>query len=95
MEWGRCLVRGGSGRPKAYADNLANAAVAVVKAVEVVKLDPPTLAIFLNANCATTVAFDGRLQTADGVNATGQVINFESPAVFQAEEATGFFRTMR
>lgn len=83
------------GRPVVYANNPANAAVAVVRTVEVVKLGPLTLAIVRNANCATTVTFDGRLQTADGVNAAWQVINLESPAVFPAEKATGFFRTVR
>jgi len=92
---GKVLSQEGFGRPEVYANNSANAAVAVVRTVEVVKLGPPTLAIVRNANCATTVTFDGRLQTADGVNAAGQVINFESPAVFPAEKATGFFRTVR
>ena len=95
LEAGKVFAQEGFGRPVVCANNSANAAVVELRMVDVVKFAPSTQVIVHNTNSSTTVTFDGRLQTADGVNAAWQVINLESPAVFPAEKATGFFRTVR
>ncbi|MEO1861606.1 MAG: DUF5011 domain-containing protein, partial [Verrucomicrobiia bacterium] len=62
-------------------DKSGNAAAPVVRTIKVVKLGSPMLTIARNANGTVTVTFDGKLQTAVGVNAPWQVVDSESPAV--------------
>ena len=76
-------------------DNSGNAAAPVVRTIKVVKLGPPMLTIARNANGTVTVTFDGKLQTAVGVNAPWQVVDSESPAVLPVEKSAAFFRSMR
>ena len=76
-------------------DSSGNAAAAVVRTIKVVKLAPPTLNIARNSNSTITVTFDGRLQTADRVNAAWLTLDTESPAVLPAEKAAAFFRAVR
>jgi hypothetical protein len=76
-------------------DKSGNAAAPVVRTIKVVKLGPPMLTIARNANGTVTVTFDGKLQTAVGVNAPWQVVDSESPAVLPVEKSTAFFRSMR
>ena len=76
-------------------DSSGNAATAVVRTVEVVKLAPPMLTISRNRNSTITVTFEGQLQTADGVNAAWLTLDTESPAVLSAEKAAAFFRAVR
>ena len=76
-------------------DKSGNAAAPVVRTIKVVKLGPPMLTISRNANGTVTVTFDGKLQTAVGVNAPWQVVDSESPAVLPVEKSAAFFRSMR
>ncbi len=76
-------------------DKSGNAAAPVVRTIKVVKLGPPMLTIARNANGTVTVTFDGKLQTAVGVNALWQVVDSESPAVLPIEKSAAFFRSMR
>jgi hypothetical protein len=76
-------------------DSSGNAATAVVRTIEVVKLAPPTLTISRNRNSTITVTFEGQLQTADGVNAAWLTLDTESQAVLSAEKAAAFFRAVR
>jgi hypothetical protein len=76
-------------------DKSGNAAAPVVRTIKVVKLGPPMLTIARNANGTVTVTFDGKLQTAVGVNAPWQVVDSESPAVLPVEKSAAFFRSMR
>ena len=76
-------------------DSSGNAATAVVRTIEVVKLAPPTLTISRNRNSTITVTFEGQLQTVDRVNAAWLTHDTESPAVLSAEKAAAFFRAVR
>ncbi|MDP6083455.1 MAG: DUF5011 domain-containing protein [Verrucomicrobiota bacterium] len=76
-------------------DKSGNAAVSVVRTIKVVELGPPMLTIARNANGTVTVTFDGKLQTAVGVNAPWQAVDSESPAVLPVEKSAAFFRSMR
>ena len=76
-------------------DKSGNAAVSVVRTIKVVELGPPMLTIVRNANGTVTVTFDGKLQTAVGVNAPWQAVDSESPAVLPVEKSAAFFRSMR
>ena len=76
-------------------DKSRNAATAVVRTVEVIKLGPPALSISRNANGTVTVTFEGKLQTADGVNDAWQVVATESPLVLPIEKTSAFFRAVR
>ena len=76
-------------------DKSGNAAASVVRTIKVVKLGPPMLTIVRNANGTVTVTFDGKLQTAVGVNAPWQAVDSESPAVLPVEKSAAFFRSMR
>jgi hypothetical protein len=76
-------------------DSSGNAATAVVRTIEVVKLAPPTLTVSRNRNSTITVTFEGQLQTVDGVNAAWLTLDTESPAVLSAEKAAAFFRAVR
>jgi len=76
-------------------DKSGNAAAPVVRTIKVVKLGPPMLTIARNANGTVTVTFDGKLQTAVGVNAPWQAVDSESPAVLPVEKSAAFFRSMR
>ena len=76
-------------------DKSGNAAASVVRTIKVVELGPPMLTIARNANGTVTVTFDGKLQTAVGVNAPWQAVDSESPAVLPVEKSAAFFRSMR
>ena len=76
-------------------DKSGNAAASVVRTIKVVELGPPMLTIARNVNGTVTVTFDGKLQTAVGVNAPWQAVDSESPAVLPVEKSTAFFRSMR
>ena len=76
-------------------DKSGNAAASVVRTIKVVELGPPMLTIVRNANGTVTVTFDGKLQTAVGVNAPWQAVDSESPAVLPVEKSAAFFRSMR
>jgi len=76
-------------------DSSGNAATAVVRTIEVVKLAPPTLTISRNRNSTITVSFEGQLQTADRVNAAWLTLDTESPVVLPAKKAAAFFRAVR
>jgi hypothetical protein len=76
-------------------DSSGNAATAVVRTIEVVKLAPPTLTISRNRNSTITVTFEGQLQTADRVNAAWLTLDTESPVVLPAKKAAAFFRAVR
>jgi len=76
-------------------DKSGNAAASVVRTIKVVELGPPMLTIARNANGTVTVTFDGKLQTAVGVNTPWQVVDSESPAVLPVEKSAAFFRSMR
>ena len=76
-------------------DKSGNAAASVVRTIKVVELGPPMLTIARNVNGTVTVTFDGKLQTAVGVNAPWQAVDSESPAVLPVEKSAAFFRSMR
>jgi hypothetical protein len=76
-------------------DKSGNAAVPVVRTIQVVKPGPPALGIARNADGTLTITFEGELQTAPGVNAPWQAVALESPAVLPAEKAAAFFRAKR
>ena len=76
-------------------DKSGNAAASVVRTIRVVELGPPMLTIARNVNGTVTVTFDGKLQTAVGVNAPWQAVDSESPAVLPVEKSAAFFRSMR
>jgi predicted nucleic acid-binding Zn ribbon protein len=76
-------------------DKSGNAAVPVVRTIQVVKPGPPALGIARNADGTLTITFEGELQTAPGVNASWQAVALESPAVLPAEKAAAFFRAKR
>ena len=76
-------------------DKNGNAAASVVRTIKVVELGPPMLTIARNVNGTVTVTFDGKLQTAVGVNAPWQAVDSESPAVLPVEKSAAFFRSMR
>jgi hypothetical protein len=76
-------------------DKSGNAAVPVVRTIQVVKPGPPALGIARNADGTLTITFEGELQTAPGVNAPWHAVALESPAVLPAEKAAAFFRAKR
>ena len=76
-------------------DSSGNAATAVVRTIEVVKLAPRCSPFPRNRNSTITVTFVGQLQTADGVNAAWLTLDTESPAVLSTEKAAAFFRAVR
>ena len=76
-------------------DKSGNAAVPVVRTIQVVKPGSPALGIVRNADGTLTITFEGELQTAPGVNAPWQAVALESPAVLPAEKAAAFFRAKR
>jgi len=76
-------------------DKSGNAAASVVRTIKVVEHGPPMLTIARNVNGTVTVTFDGKLQTAVGVNAPWQAVDSESPAVLPVEKSAAFFRSMR
>ena len=76
-------------------DKSGNAAVPMVRTIQVVKPGPPALGIARNADGTLTITFEGELQSAPGVNAPWQAVALESPAVLPAEKAAAFFRAKR
>ena len=76
-------------------DKSGNVAAPLVRIIRVVESRPPALQIDRNADGTFTISFEGRLQTALGVNTTWRTISLESPAVLLADQAAAFFRAKR
>ena len=76
-------------------DKSGNAAEPLVRIIRVIEPGPPALQIARNVDGTFTFRFEGRLQTAPGVNASWWTISLESPAVLPADQAAAFFRAKR
>ena len=76
-------------------DKSGNVAAEVIRTVQVVNAEPPTLAIQSKANGTVTISFGGRLQTANLVNGPWQEIAGEGQVTLPSNQAKRFFRAVR
>ena len=76
-------------------DKSGNDAAEVIRTVQVVNAQPPTLTIQAKANGTVTISFGGRLQTADSVNGPWQEIAGGGQVTLPSNQAKRFFRAVR